>query len=254
MQDEVRLCELLCFSFTLPPSSFILTFMRPVVIVMVKAPYAGTVKTRLSPSLSNADAASLAACFAKDAVADARCAAQSVIIAYAPTDGRRALEELLPHDDLLLHERRGEDVGARMTNADRAAASSGYSPVIIIGTDSPTLPRSFIETAILSLATNESDIALAPTDDGGYCLIGFRQYSNHLFQNIQWSTPLAYQQTADNAARLKLRLLTLPRWYDVDTFSDLLRLRDEVMTNEASQARAPATFKWLLDYDALLSE
>jgi hypothetical protein len=48
--------------------------------------------------------------------------------------------------------------------------------------------------------------------------------------------------------------LTLPRWYDVDAFNDLLRLRDEVITNEAAQACAPATYRWLLDHDALLSE
>lgn len=228
--------------------------MRPVVIVMVKAPRAGRVKTRLVPALSGADAATLAACFAQDAVANARRAALQVIVAYTPDDASRTLKELLPDKDLLWIKQRGADLGARMTAAALDATARRFNPLIITGTDSPTLPASFIETAIDSLAANESDLALAPTDDGGYCLIGFRQYPNHLFQNIRWSTPLAYGQTAENAARLKLRLLTLPRWYDVDTYSDLLRLRDEIFSDEAARERAPFTHQWLLAHDKLLTK
>ncbi len=226
---------------------------RPVCIVMVKAPRAGAVKTRLMPPLSGAEAASLAACFAKDVVANASRAVQQVVVAYAPSDGRRALEELLPHKDLLWLEQRGDDLGARFEAAIRHAAAQGFSPIIIIGTDSPTLPRSFIETAIDSLAADNSDIVLAPTDDGGYCLIGFRKFTDGIFQNVRWSTPLAYRQTADNAARLHLRSLTLPRWYDVDTYADLLRLRDEVLTDEAARTLAPSTYEWLRARDALFS-
>jgi len=57
---------------------------------------------------SGTDAASLAACFAQDAVGGARRVLQQVIVAYAPDDGRRALEELLPHKDLLWHEQQGD--------------------------------------------------------------------------------------------------------------------------------------------------
>ena len=226
----------------------------PVHIVMVKAPRAGAVKTRLAPPLSGADAASLAACFAQDAVANARRVVQSVIVAYAPADGRHALEGLLAHDDLLWHAQQGDDLGARLAAAARHAATYGFSPIIITGTDSPTLPCSFIETAIESLAANNSDVVLAPTDDGGYCLIGFREYTDDLFQNVRWSTYLAYQQTADNAARLNLRLLTLPHWYDVDTFTELLRLRDEISTDEVARERAPFTHQWLLVHKALFSK
>ncbi len=226
---------------------------RPVCIVMVKAPRAGAVKTRLMPPLSGAEAASLAACFAKDVVANASRAVQQVVVAYAPSDGRRALEELLPHKDLLWLEQRGDDLGARFEAAIRHAAAQGFSPIIIIGTDSPTLPRSFVETAIDLLAANDSDTVLAPTDDGGYCLVGLRGCTDGLFQNVQWSTPLAYRQTVDNAARLKLRTSTLPTWYDVDTYADLLRLRDEVFTDGAAQTRAPATYEWLCSHEALLS-
>nr|MBA3806526.1 hypothetical protein [Acidobacteriota bacterium] len=84
-------------------------------------------------------------------------------------------------------------------------------------------------------------------------LVGPRRHVNNLFQNIAWSTPLAYEQTADNAARLNLCTLGLQRWYDVDTFSDLLRLRGEIRTSGEARAQAPKTYQWLQAHDSRLS-
>lgn len=68
--------------------------MRPVCIVMVKAPRAGAVKTRLTPPLSASEAAALAACFARDTLAAVLRIVPEVIVAYAPSDGRAPLEAL----------------------------------------------------------------------------------------------------------------------------------------------------------------
>src|SRR5947207_11732307 len=201
---------------------------RPVCIVMVKAPRAGAVKTRLTPPLSEAEAAALAACFARDTLGGVRRVVPEVIVAYDPPDGRAQLEALLADDSLCWLEQRGEGLGERLPAAAAHAAALGHSPVVIVGTDSPTLPVSFVGRADNSLAEGESDIALGPTEDGGYYLVGLRQPSRGLFRNVAWGTPLAYRQTARNAAREGLSTLELPRWYDVDTPADLLRLRDEI--------------------------
>lgn len=218
---------------------------HPAIIVMVKAPRLGEVKTRLTPILSGAGAASLAGCFAQDAVASARRAVRDVIVAYTPADGRRILQSILPHD-LLWMEQEGDSLGARLEAAVGRAAALGFSPLIVTGTDSPTLPPGFIETAIDALERDEVDLVLGPTEDGGYYLVGLSRPIPHIFQNIAWSTSLVYQQTVDTAARLGLRLQELPRWYDVDTPADLLRLRDELFANQAAQASAKATYRWLL--------
>lgn len=185
---------------------------HPVCIVMVKAPLVGTVKTRLVPPLPDAEAASLAACFAQDMMMNARRLVHDVIVAYAPAGGRATLETLLPMDNLIWLEQQGADLGARFEAATAHAASLGYGPVIVVGTDSPTLPLGYIESAINSLTAGESDLALGPTEDGGYYLVGLRQHINSIFHNIAWSTPLAYQQTMRNAARLNLRTFELPGW------------------------------------------
>lgn len=230
--------------FILRSSSDILTVMHPVIIVMVKAPRAGEAKTRLSPPLSASDAASLAACFAQDTVINARRVWHDVLIAFAPADGRATLEAMLPRDVHWL-EQQGADLGARLDMVAAQAVARGFSPLIILGADSPTLPASFIATALDALTNNEADIALGPTEDGGYYLVGLRHPVAGLFQDIAWSTPLAYAQTAANAARLHLRLFQLPTWYDVDTPADLMRLRHHILTDQATQARALQTSRWL---------
>lgn len=218
---------------------------RPAVIVMVKAPRAGTVKTRLAPLLNDELAASLAACFAQDTISKAQRVAAHVIVAYAPADGRHDLETLLP-DGLLWVAQCGQDLGARLATVTAEAAAANFAPLVVIGTDSPTLPAAFIAEALRALAANECDVALGPTDDGGYYLVGLRRFIPGLFQNISWSTPLAYEQTARNAAQLGLRTLQLPIWYDIDTPPDLLRLRDELYADEEAQTRAPATQRWFM--------
>jgi uncharacterized protein len=131
------------------------------------------------------------------------------------------------------------------------AVNLGFGPIIVIGADSPTLPDSFVETARDALAAGETDTTLGPTTDGGYHLIGLSKPIRHLFQNITWSTALTYEQTARNIDALGLRLLKLPEWYDVDTFADLLPLRDELLSDEQARKRAPATYRWLLASDLL---
>ena len=174
--------------------------MRPTIIVMIKAPRAGFVKTRLSPPLSDADAAALAVCFAQDVVNGARHTVGEVIIAYAPADGRDMLEALL-RNDLHWIEQRGEDLGARLEAVAAQAFEMGFGPIVFVGADSPTLPPVFIATAIESLNAAETDIALGPTEDGGYYLVGAAPPPG-LFQDIAWSTSKAFAHTARNVARL----------------------------------------------------
>ncbi len=212
--------------------------MRPVVIVMVKAPSAGFAKTRLTPPLSEVNAASLASCFVQDVISSALRIVPNLVVAFTPGNSRALLEALLPPN---LHwlEQLGGDLGERLDAAISYAANQGYGPIIVIGTDSPTLQDSLIETARDTLAAEKADAVLGPTVDGGYHLLGLRNYVPHLFQNINWSTPLTYEQTAGNINSLRLRLLELPGWYDVDTFSDLVRLREELLSDDNAVVERP---------------
>lgn len=224
----------------------------PAVIVMAKAPRAGEAKTRLAPPLTRAAAARLAASLFADTVGLALGAGAAVCVAYSPADGRAALEEALRFaaleqttSEILWLEQRGADLGERLAGVVELAFAEGFGPVLLVGADSPTLPPDFIVAALEGLAGGRADVALGATSDGGYYAVGLRAPAPGLFDSVEWSTPRAYAQTARNAARLGLRLLELPLWYDVDTPGDLLRLRAELDGDEVARRRAPSTCEWL---------
>ena len=234
---------------------------RPAVIVMAKAPRAGEAKTRLVPPLKPSEAAGLAACFFADTVSLALGIAGQVVVAYAPADGRAALADALREHAhapdagrMLWLEQRGDDLGERLAGVVEHAAALDLSPLLIVGADSPTLPPSFLATALEALSHARADVALGPTDDGGYYAVALRAPAPGLFDAVEWSTPRAYAQTARNAERLGLRLLELPRWYDVDTPADLSRLCAELSADEDARRRAHATYRWMLAQPPLWRE
>jgi len=228
----------------MPPIAPFYPAQKPVIIVMVKAPRPGEVKTRLTPPLSPAQAADLARAFVQDVVKNAREACLDILIAYAPANGFPTLAPLLPFP---LHwaEQQGTDLGERIEGAMASAEALGFGPMVVIGADSPTLPVSHLKTALLSLQSGEADLTLGPTEDGGYYLIGAQGRTAGLFDGVAWSTPSVFAQTLANGQRLGLRPCLLSAWYDVDTYDDLRRLRQDFKTDPALNDHAPATGAWL---------
>ena len=216
--------------------------MNPAIIVMCKAPAAGTVKTRLAPFLSAEQSADLAGCFAVDAMKKAQNICENTIVAFAGE--KEMLETILPQN-LIWVRQTGTDLGERMHNALRFAFEQNFSPLVVVGTDSPTLPSEFIENAIEILSGDRADAVLGKTEDGGYYLIGLNQPDWRIFKNVRWSSPETFSQTAQNIKDLNLRLATLPVWYDVDTPEDLRRLKTEIENSAHAQVLASATASWL---------
>lgn len=221
---------------------------KPVIVVMVKAPRPGQVKTRLMPELTPEEAASLAAAFLRDTVRNALRCGPAVLIAYAPADGYPTLAALLPFP-LQWVSQQGADLGERLEEVIAAAEALGFGPVVIVGTDSPTLPLSHLADALSTLEAGKAELVLGPTEDGGYYVVGVRRHVRGLFGNVAWSTSSACADTLANGQRLGLRTALLPAWYDIDTFDDLLRLRQDFKSDPGLAAHAPETFEWLQSHE-----
>ncbi len=221
--------------------------MKRAIIIMAKAPVPGAVKTRLEPFLSPAECAELAAAFLRDAFAKAKTVCENTILAYSPAAQRAVLESVLQTETIYV-EQTGADLGERMSNAFEFAFASGSDAVVMIGTDSPTVPADFIRRAFEFLE-NESDIVLGETADGGFYLIGLRKNYPELFENVAWSSARVFKQTTANAERLKLRAAQIPVLYDVDVPDDLARLRKEMLIDD--KIEAPATYQWLSAHSEL---
>ena len=218
--------------------------------IMAKAPFAGEVKTRLVPPLTEQEAAELSVCFLRDMAANiARVnttEAASGLVVYTPIGSESAFEGLLPSGFNLLAQR-GLSLGERLYNATDDLLKQGYSAVCLINSDSPTLPGSILIRAMELLASDGDRVVLGAADDGGYYLIGLKNAHRNLFNGIEWSTSNVLTRTRQRASEIKLPIEMLPPWYDVDDADTLNRLCEDLFCSEAFEGSysAPHTSAFL---------
>jgi len=219
---------------------------RPAIIVMTKVPGFADVKTRLRPLLSESQSAELAGCFLTDTITNLASVFEHRIIAFTPEDGRDAIETLVVGGHIYIPQR-GGDLGQRLDAAIADAFEMGFGPVIVIGTDSPTLPPDYSAQALDHLQSHEDGVAIGPTDDGGFYLIGVSRLHKGMFDGVAWSSDKTYEQTVANIKNIgDVDLLVLPRWYDVDEPADLVRLIAEIDLDETARDRARTTSRWII--------
>ncbi len=141
----------------------------------------------------------------------------------------------MPRAHLVAQPRRS--FGARLERALGAGHRAGRR-VVLIGSDSPTLPPAFVRLAFARLRS--VDCVLGPSTDGGYYLIGARRpLPRSLLSGIPWSTGQVFPETLRRARAARLRLALLPRWYDVDDADGLRRIaRDSEGLRRATATRA----------------
>ncbi len=209
-------------------------------IVVAKKPEPGFTKTRLCPPFTPQEAAQFYRCLMLDTLN----LAQQVegvehCVAYAPTEARSYFQNLVPSGFSLIPQQ-GANLGERLSNALSDRFQSGYQKVVIMNSDGPTLPLTYLERAFRQL--EQHDISLGIGHDGGYYLIGMNQFQPDLFENITWSSDQVFSQTLDTCRRLRLRVYRLPQWYDVDIDDDLRHLRKDLAKNPAA---APHTEAYL---------
>jgi hypothetical protein len=111
------------------------------------------------------------------------------------------------------------NLGDRLIQAIQAAFATGMQRVVTIGTDCPGLNATRMRQAFTAL--DQADLVLGPALDGGYYLIGLRQFVPDLFAGIAWSTATVLQQTVEIAERLGLTVAYLEPLSDVDRAADL---------------------------------
>jgi uncharacterized protein len=111
-------------------------------------------------------------------------------------------------------------------------ALTGASWVIVVGSDTPGLPRHLLTLAIDGLATH--DAAIGPADDGGFYLLALRALPADALAGIPWSTDRACTATIAALRAHGLSVAELPRWFDVDVAADLERLRDAIAAREVT--------------------
>ena len=206
--------------------------MSQALAIFAKAPVPGRVKTRLHTCMSAEQSADLHAAFVADTWErlDSLTGVDRYLYCDQPWD---AFEELAEPARFKLQ--RGNDLGARMLACMKELSDRGHERILLLGSDSPTLPVAYVEQAFDALG--RTNTVLGPADDGGYYAVGCRRPDPRMFTDVTWSSPDTLRQTVTSFRACGLTTALLPDWYDVDTEIELARLAAEPVL-------PPSTHRW----------
>jgi len=211
---------------------------REALVVMARVPSVTLGKSRLTRDLGG-DHLELRRALLLDTLDVVRgVAATDLFIACEPADSIGEMRALVG-DRGGLFPQQGDTLGDRMRNAFDRLFAAGYSTVVMIGSDLPSLPTSHVAQAFQYLRDRPDALVIGPASDGGYYLIGMRRLWPALFTSIPWSTADVLTTTTSIAEKCGLPVSFVSPWHDVDTVDDLRRvLRDP---HGATRTRAWAT-------------
>ncbi|MDP4548606.1 TIGR04282 family arsenosugar biosynthesis glycosyltransferase [Marinobacter sp. MDS2] len=197
--------------------------MKPVrILIMAKEPRPGRAKTRLIPALGEQHAAALADRLFQRTLQQALAADLGPVeLHITPDPSARYWQELPGAERCERFSQVEGDLGARMAAAARNGLAQSTA-VLIIGTDCPDLDADQLKALAQSLQSY--DCCLCPVTDGGYALIGLRQFSHTLFTDIPWSTADVAPITRNRARALGWTCYESKYLQDVDEPEDLLHL------------------------------
>lgn len=184
-------------------------------IIFVKNPVAGRVKTRLAETVGAEKALVIYHKLLGHTQNVTRSLAADKQVWYS-----RFMERDDGWDSEVYKKRvqKGDDLGERMQYAFQENFHQGYRKVVIIGSDCAELTTAVIEKAFSVLDDNE--VVIGPSIDGGYYLLGMSSYLPMLFEGVAWSTPKVMGQTLAKIQQHGLSLHLLPRLNDIDYESD----------------------------------
>ena len=182
------------------------------IVIFAKQPLPGRVKTRLIPALGADGAARIAAEMLAETVAEALATGFAVELCGDPDPS------LWYDGPTVALSAQGEgDLGTRLSRTAELVLADG--PVLLIGTDCPSLDRRRLAAAAAALATH--DAVIHPTRDGGYALLGLNRFDPSQFADIAWSTSTVAAETIRRIEALGWSLDVRETLRDVDEPADL---------------------------------
>jgi uncharacterized protein len=193
--------------------------LKTCIIVFVKAPYPGQVKTRLGQSIGSEAAAQLYRCFTEDVLETVDGLGVSSVIFFAPASDEPVLKGWL--GERCYRAQQGSHLGERMADAFQQCFGLGFEQVLILGSDCPDLPEDYLTAALEALRQNRA--VIGPSLDGGYYTLGFTPstFCPAVFGPLPWSTDQVFALTVKLLEQQSCPVEVLPPWSDIDTLADL---------------------------------
>lgn len=203
-------------------------------IVMLKYPRPGRVKTRLAGTLGECPTAELYRCFVEDMLRTVDAQGVRSMLSVDPGEMQAEFASWLG-TKRWLQPQCGADLGARMDDAFERAFAKGHERVVLIGSDLPDLPGQILQAAFGFLA--DHDVVIGPATDGGFYLLGWScaAFRPGLLAAVPWGTPgvfVAARQALLQSAHVPYCLTT---WSDVDDAAGLQDLlQRDLLPNDSA--------------------
>ncbi len=199
-------------------------FPHAKLLVFVKAPVPGQVKTRLMSQYGPRGAAGLYRGMVSRLLSELAPAGLCPVELWCAPSMQHAFFASCRRDyGVELRVQRGSDLGKRMDHALRnALVRCEYA--VVVGGDCVSLGIDEIRDALRSLAAGK-DAVVAPAEDGGYVLIGLRRSCPPVFRDVSWGGDRVLQATRTRLNRAGLDWAELPTQWDVDRPADVRRMR-----------------------------
>jgi rSAM/selenodomain-associated transferase 1 len=184
-------------------------------IIFIKNPVLGSVKTRLARTIGNEEALNVYQLLLQ-------CTRDTVLqlngiqlhLFYSDVID---IADQWENQFFYKNVQSGEDLGQKMSRAFKEILAINEH-VLIIGSDCPYLTPAMIDNAFEQLA--DHDLVIGPAKDGGYYLLGMKNLMPEIFHKVAWSTQYVFQQTLDIAERLGKSCYILEELSDIDDWED----------------------------------
>ncbi|MFO7800451.1 TIGR04282 family arsenosugar biosynthesis glycosyltransferase [Rhodohalobacter sp.] len=185
-------------------------------IIFVKNPIEGEVKTRLASSLGDEKALDVYQKLLKITARETANVNAEKLVSYS-----KFVEERDNFDKNIFEKsvQRKGDLGEKMKHAFRYGFDDGFNRIVLIGSDCPEISQSLIDKAFKELS--EADSVIGPSDDGGYYLIGLSRFIPQIFDDVEWSTSSVFSSTITALEDIGATYHILKKLNDIDTESDL---------------------------------
>ncbi len=219
---------------------------RSRLLIFAKYPEPGRVMTRLCPPLSADEAATIQrGCIRLLCERAFRAWPVRPLLVTAPDDRGEDFRTFVSPFVPLMNQGEG-DLGERLLRAMESVLQADEPYVLIIGSDSPTMPPDRLTQA--AEAMGRCDMVIGPAEDGGFYLIGVRRLHPDMFAGVQWGGDSVSDTVKSQATRCGLSVEVLEPWYDIDRFEDLERAARDMLSSQQRD-----DFELLRDIEEILN-
>jgi hypothetical protein len=192
------------------------------VVVFVRSPVLGKVKTRLARAIGAEKALGVYRLMAAHVINQARKAAPAAVC-FTPAADLALVRQWLGADLFCWPQAQG-DLGSKMAGAFADVFAWGWKKAVVVGSDIPQISAALMLEALEQLG--QTDAVIGPAHDGGFYLIGFtsRTFAARVFDKVDWGTPTVLGQTIANMHTMGIGCQRLATFGDVDDFNGLKAL------------------------------